>query len=80
MEWAGTDTESFALVNAINRQCQDQASGGQHCAFDATGARTYTCAAHRVLLKEQKALDGLLFWRRNADRLKEQEHTEEGST
>lgn len=73
VQWNGDDTESSALVNAINHQCAGKTVGGEHCEFGQMGVRLKTCAAHRMLLDDQKALDGLLFWRRHVSKLWAQE-------
>ena len=66
--WHGTQQDSFDLVNAIARNCT--------CEFGLMGVRLSTCAAHRMLVEDQRALDGLLFVRSMAERL----HREEFST
>jgi hypothetical protein len=61
IKWNGTQQESFALIKAIARNCA--------CEFGLMGVRVRTCAAHRMLAEDQRALNGLLFARRMADRL-----------
>jgi hypothetical protein len=63
--WHGTQQESFDLVNAIGRNCT--------CDFGLMGARLTTCSSHRMLMEDQRALDGLLFVRRMAERLLDEE-------
>ena len=63
--WHGTQQESFDLVNAIARNCT--------CEFGLMGVRLATCAPHRMLTEDQRALNGLLFARRMADRLQREE-------
>src|SRR2546428_13479255 len=63
--WHGTQQESFDLVNAIARNCT--------CAFGLMGVRLATCAPHRMLTEDQRALNGLLFARRMAERLRREE-------
>src|SRR2546421_11282334 len=63
--WHGTQQESFDLVNAIARNCT--------CEFGLMGVRLATCAPHRMLTEDQRALNGLLFARRMADRLRREE-------
>ncbi len=63
--WHGTQQESFDLVNAIARNCT--------CEFGLMGVRLATCAPHRMLTEDQRALNGLLFSRRMADRLSREE-------
>src|SRR4051812_15182272 len=65
--WHGTQPESFDLVNAIARNCT--------CEFGLMGVRLTTCAPHRMLTEDQRALNGLLFARRMADRLRHEEFT-----
>ena len=63
--WHGTQQESFDLVNAIARNCT--------CEFGLMGVRLVTCAPHRMLTEDQRALNGLLFARRMHDRLRREE-------
>ena len=63
--WHGTQQESFDLVNAIARNCT--------CEFGPMGVRLITCSPHRMLTEDQRALDGLLFVRRMAERLRREE-------
>ena len=63
--WHGTQQESFDLVNAIARNCT--------CEFGLLGVRLATCAPHRMLTEDQRALNGLLFARRMAERLRREE-------
>ena len=63
--WHGTQQESFDLVNAIARNCT--------CEFGLMGVRLATCAPHRMLTEDQRALNGLLFARRMAKRLRREE-------
>jgi hypothetical protein len=63
--WHGTQQESFDLVNAIARNCT--------CEFGLMGVRLATCAPHRMLTDDQRALNGLLFARRMQERLKREE-------
>jgi hypothetical protein len=65
--WHGTQQESFDLVNAIARNCT--------CEFGLMGVRLATCAPHRMLTEDQRALNGLLFARRMAERLRREELT-----
>jgi hypothetical protein len=71
--WYGTQQESFDLVNAVARNCE--------CQFGTMGVRLSTCAPHRMLMEDQRALNGLLFARRIAERLRREERTgpEEGT-
>ena len=70
--WHGTQQESFDLVNAIARNCT--------CEFGLMGVRLATCAPHRMLTEDQRALNGLLFARRMAERLSREEFTRAKST
>src|SRR3984893_11419496 len=63
--WHGTQQESFDLVNAIGRNCT--------CEFGLMGVRLATCAPHRMLTEDQRALNGLLFARRMQERLRLEE-------
>jgi hypothetical protein len=63
--WHGSQQESFDLVNAIARNCT--------CEFGLMGVRLSTCAPHRMLTEDQRALNGLLFARRMAHRLRREE-------
>jgi hypothetical protein len=63
--WHGTQQESFDLVNAIARNCT--------CEFGLMGVRLATCAPHRMLTEDQRALNGLLFARRMVERLSREE-------
>ena len=64
--WRGTAAESQALVEAVDHNCA--------CEF-WMDVRLTRCAAHRMLVEDQRALDGLLFARRIADRLRREEWT-----
>ena len=44
------------------------------------GVRLATCAPHRMLTEDQRALNGLLFGRRMADRLRREEFSRARST
>ncbi len=64
--WKGTLTEQLELVAAVERNCE--------CEFDAVGVRLGACPSHTMLIRDQRALNGLL-WNR---RLKKQRLAEEG--
>ena len=70
--WHGTQQESFDLVNAIARNCT--------CEFGLMCVRLATCAPHRMLTEDQRALNGLLFARRMAERLNTEEFTRAKNT
>ena len=63
--WNGTHQESTDLAAAINRNCT--------CQYDLDEERTVTCSPHRMLTDDQRALDGLVFMRQIADRLRIEE-------
>ena len=63
--WHGTHEESLALISAIRHSCT--------CEFGLQNVRQSVCAAHEMLARDQRALDGLLFARRMAKRLLEEE-------
>ncbi len=64
-QWNGTRDESAALNNAIARNCS--------CEYNLAGARTTTCPSHEMLLHDQRALNGLLFMRRQVAQLRREE-------
>lgn len=68
--WNGSQQESFDLVNAVARNCQ--------CEFGAVGTRISTCSPHRMLIEDQRALNGLLFARSIAERLRSEEWRDGG--
>jgi hypothetical protein len=62
--WNGTTDEAVALLQALRAHCECHVHEG----------RTLTsCASHRMLTRDQRAVDGLLFMRRMAARLKAEE-------
>ena len=63
--WNGTSKESADLTDAVTRNCA--------CEADFEGRPTAKCAAHQMLLTDQRALDGLVFVRRIAERLQAEE-------
>ena len=60
--WHGTKDEQKRLANAVARHCS--------CEVGMMGVRVNTCAPHRMLAEDQRVLDGLLFARRDARRLR----------
>jgi hypothetical protein len=58
--WHGTQTEALELLQALSRNCS--------CVVTAEGVRLSACPPHEMLSFEQRAIDGLLFARRNAAR------------
>lgn len=65
VQWHGTRTEGLELVKALSRYCS--------CVFTAKGLRQSVCAPHEMLCSDQRAIDGLLFSRRIAVRLRNEE-------
>lgn len=63
--WHGTQAETFELLQALSRNCS--------CVVTAEGVRLSTCAPHQMLSSDQRAIDGLLFARRIAERLRTEE-------
>lgn len=63
--WHGTQAETFELLQALSRNCS--------CVVTAEGVRLSTCGPHKMLASDQRAIDGLLFARRIAERLKSEE-------
>ena len=61
----GTAQETSYLLRAIERNCA--------CTWASTGQLAVMCAAHRMLVDDQRALNGLLFARRIVDRLTAEE-------
>ena len=66
LRWSGTHQDSLDLANAIARNCS--------CEFGLMGVRLTTCVPHRMLTDDQRVLDGLLFGRWLANRLRQEEH------
>jgi hypothetical protein len=63
--WHGTEEQTLALLEAVQHNC--------NCARRrAKGGRSY-CAAHMMLMSNQRALDGLLFVKGLAARLRAEE-------
>lgn len=58
--WNGTHQETLALLNALSHHCT--------CQIEAE-RMVKACAGHTMLACDQRALDGLLFMRRIAERL-----------
>ncbi|GAC1316782.1 MAG: hypothetical protein NVSMB2_09870 [Chloroflexota bacterium] len=65
MLWHGTQTEALEFLQALSRNCS--------CVITAEGVRLSTCPPHRMLSNDQRAIDGMLFARRIADRLLSEE-------
>jgi hypothetical protein len=58
--WNGTPDEAIALLHALRSHCE--------CRVDQ-GRTVEPCASHKMLARDQRAVDGLLFMRRIAARL-----------
>ena len=58
--WNGTTDEALALLHALRANCE--------CRVDA-GRIVAPCSCHAMLAHDQRAVDGLLFMRRLAERL-----------
>ena len=58
--WYGTRQESLELLLAVRQHCTCEVDSGRLVA---------TCAAHAMLARDQRAVNGLLFMRRLAERL-----------
>jgi len=67
--WHGTEDETAALLAAIEHNCT--------CARGVAGERLGCCPPHAMLVEDQRALDGLLFVRRLADRWRQEEQGDE---
>jgi len=63
--WHGTQTEALELLQALSRNCS--------CVVTAEGVRLSTCVPHEMLSSDQRAVDGMLFARRIAARLRREE-------
>jgi hypothetical protein len=63
--WHGTSREQLDLLAAVTRHCT--------CHTRTDGVRTIVCPPHRMLVEDQRALDGLLFAKRLAERLQDEE-------
>jgi hypothetical protein len=58
--WHGTADEALALLAVVN----------EHCTCRRVNQRVMAvCPTHQMLSREQRAIDGLLFMRRMAERL-----------
>jgi hypothetical protein len=58
--WNGTTDEALALLHALSQHCECRVEGGRTVA---------SCGGHSMLVRDQRAIDGLLFMRRMAARL-----------
>jgi hypothetical protein len=60
ISWNGTTEEALALLHALSKHCECKTDHGRIVA---------PCASHLMLANDQRAVDGLLFMRRMAERL-----------
>ena len=58
--WHGTADEAVALLHALSHNCACKIVDGRTIA---------PCSGHRMLALDQRAIDGLVFVRRIAERL-----------
>jgi len=58
--WNGTTDEALVLLHALRENCECSVDNGRTLAI---------CASHTMLVRDQRAVDGLLFMRRMAARL-----------
>jgi hypothetical protein len=65
VEWHGTLIEQLDLMAAVQHNCE--------CRYDSLGQSRTACASHVMLASDQRALNGLLWNRRLAQRLLIQE-------
>ena len=65
VQWHGTRAEGVELVEPLERHCS--------CEFTAQRMRASVCPQHEMLISDQRAIDGLLFMRRIAARLRNEE-------
>lgn len=72
VQWHGTRTEGLELAHALSRYCS--------CEFGSEGRRVLVCAPHEMLCSDQRAIDGLLFSRRIAARLRNEEFFRHATT
>jgi hypothetical protein len=61
VEWHGTFIEQLDLMAAVQHNCQ--------CRYDTMAQLRAACASHVMLASDQRALNGLLWSRRLAQRL-----------
>ena len=67
--WHGTQAEAEELAVVADRNCL--------CQFNTSGYREASCQLHEMLAWDQHFLDRLLFARRIADRLRQEEWSED---
>ncbi len=71
VNWHGTEGEAHALLEAIARHCA--------CAVGEDGGLRGVCGPHRLMVEDQRALDGLLFARRTRGRWVAEEQRTDGN-
>jgi hypothetical protein len=59
--WNGTLSEQLDLMAAVQHNCE--------CRFDGAARCLGACSAHSMLVRDQRALDGLLWTRHLVKRL-----------
>jgi hypothetical protein len=62
--WHGTQKEGFEALNALSRNCE--------CEF-TMGVKVTTCPAHDAFAHDQRWADGLVWMRRERERLLREE-------
>jgi hypothetical protein len=65
VSWNDTLQEKLDLIRAVDRNCA--------CLYGLMGVRLASCPTHLMLAEDQRALDGLLFGRRIAAQLRNEE-------
>ncbi|HYW90789.1 MAG TPA: hypothetical protein VFB50_23670 [Chloroflexota bacterium] len=65
--WHGSQQASLELLEAVAHNCTCRVREGKTIS---------PCAAHRMLVEDQRAIDGLLFVRNIASHLRDQELTD----
>jgi hypothetical protein len=63
--WPGTPQDRLDLLRAVKNNCE--------CRFGLMGTRLTCCPAHLMLVTDRRALDGMLFARRIAAKLQDEE-------
>ncbi len=69
--WHGSQTEALDLLQALSHHCS--------CVVTGEGVRQSTCPPHDMLAVDQRAIDGLVFFRRIAARLQREEFLPNGA-
>lgn len=63
--WSGTPQDRLDLLRAAKNNCE--------CQFGLMGVRLTSCSAHLMVATDRRALDGMLFARHIAAKLKDEE-------